>query len=277
MFVLYRFLSLIGGISLELKYIDIGLNLINKQYKYDRDLIVSNSYNDGIGIIITGTDKKSNLDALYLCEDYSAYPIFCTCGIHPHNANDWNDGYKRIIIEQLECGQNYIKAIGEIGLDYDRMYSTKENQLKCFDDMLYIAEEYNLPLFLHERDEVNDFIKILKNHRVLCKKAVVHCFTGTKETALKYLNLGCYIGITGWICDNRRNKDLLEAIKVIPLERLMIETDGPYLTPVGRGLERRNIPNNIVYVADEIAKLKGVSIEKVQEICLNNTIKFFNI
>ena len=261
----------------ELKYIDIGLNLANKQFKRDRDEVVKNSYDNNIGFIITGTDKRANYEALNLCDEYNNYPIYCTCGIHPHNADDWNDEYKNIIIQQLRSDDKYIKAIGEIGLDYDRMYSKKENQLECFDEMLSLAEEFNKPVFLHERSAVEDFIKVLKNHRKLCNRAVVHCFTGNRATVLRYLNLGCYIGITGWICDSRRNKDLVDALKVIPLERLMIETDAPYLTPMGKGLERRNIPNNIIYVAEEIAKIKNVSVKEVQEKCLSNTIKFFNL
>ena len=122
------------------------------------------------------------------------------------------------------------------------------------------------------------FEKLMKAHRSLCGRIVVHCFTGTKETAYRYLQLGCMIGITGWVCDHRRNRDVVEALKMIPLERLMIETDAPYLTPLNvKGLSRRNVPSNIRYVADQIAKLKGVEPEEVRRRTLENTRAFFGL
>lgn len=177
------------------------------------------------------------------------------------------------LLDTKEC----IKAIGEIGLDYDRMYSSKESQMKCFENILEIAEGYHKPLFLHEREAVNDFIKILSRHESLCNRAVVHCFTGTEETAREYLDLGCYIGLTGWICDNKRNQDVIKALDIIPMEKLMVETDAPYLTPKGYGLSSRNIPNNVIYVVKKIAEVKGLPVEKVRETVYKNTLSFFSI
>ena len=134
----------------------------------------------------------------------------------------------------------------------------------------------DLPLFLHERDAGRDFIKLMKEHPSVCSRSVVHCFTGSKDMARQYLQLGCYIGITGWICDDRRNHDAVEAVKLIPMERLMIETDAPYLTPRNiKGLSSRNVPWNIAYVAQKIAEIKETDTEEVRRITLQNTKKFF--
>ena len=128
-----------------------------------------------------------------------------------------------------------------------------------------LAEKLNKPLFLHERSAAEDFIKRFKKHRDICEKSVVHCFTGNKDTLDRYLSMGFSIGITGWICDDRRAKELREAVRIIPLDRILIETDAPYLTPRNvPGLDRTNTPRNIVFVARELAKYMKVS-EDTQE------------
>lgn len=265
------------GAAMKLDYIDIGVNLMGKQFHEDREEIVKDSLHGGIGLIITGTDLKSTKSAVDFISDYNEKPIWCTCGVHPHNANKWNIEYKNQMISLIENHKSII-AIGETGLDYDRMFSTKENQKKCFADILTLAEEMNLPLFLHERSAEGDFTKLMKKHRSLCKKSVVHCFTGSKEAAYRYLQMGCYIGLTGWICDNRRNKNVMEALKIIPLERIMIETDAPFLIPSDiEGLSKRNVPKNIKYVADRIAQCKGIQAEEVKKTVMENTKNFFGI
>jgi len=264
---------------MNLQYIDIGVNLMGKQFQSDREQIVQDSFEHGVGMIVTGTDLKSDRAAVdYICKSEHKKGLWCTCGIHPHNADEWNAHYREKIMELIQSHPDKIVAIGEAGLDYDRMFSTKENQKQCFSDILEIAETMNLPLFLHERSAQDDFTALLKKHRSLCKRSVVHCFTGTKETAYTYLQLGCFIGITGWICDSRRNKNVVEAVKIIPLERLMIETDAPYLTPRNiKGLPSRNVPANIQYVAEMIAQIKKTDIETVKKITLENTTQFFSI
>lgn len=261
---------------MKLKYIDIGLNLMGKQFDSDREKVIRESLNEGVGLIITGADLKSDKAAVDYIGSKRPENTWCTCGIHPHNADSWNEDSKHKLVQMIRDNRRLVVAVGEAGLDYDRMFSTRENQKRCFSDILDIAEELELPLFLHERSAEQDFIKIMKIHRGLCRRSVVHCFTGTKEVAYRYLQIGCFIGITGWICDERRNRDVLDAVKIIPLERLMIETDAPYLTPLNvKGLPRRNVPANIKYVVEQIAKVKGVELEKVMEITLDNTRKFF--
>lgn len=263
---------------MELKYIDIGCNLMGKQFNSDRDEVVEQSLREGIGLIVTGTDPGSNRAAADYISGRGRENLWYTCGMHPHNADSWNQDSRNQLIRLIRGQGARVVALGEAGLDYDRMFSTRENQLKCFSDILDLAEEHELPLFLHERSAERDFQKLMKAHRGLCSRSVVHCFTGTKEAAYRYLQLGCYIGITGWVCDDRRNRDVLEALKIIPLERLLIETDAPYLTPLNiKGLPRRNVPANIRYVAEKIAEVKGIKAETVRRIALENTRGFFGI
>ena len=146
-----------------------------------------------------------------------------------------------------------------------------------FERHLRMAEEIGKPLFLHERSAHEDFARILSAHPDVCSRAVVHCFTGDAKTAERYLSLGCMIGITGWICDDRRNEDLLSAIKIIPPDRIMAETDGPYLKPRIKGLKDPNVPQYVSYVVSRIAREKCVSEEALRDMILRNTIKFFDL
>ena len=258
-----------------MKYIDIGVNLFDRQYKNKENKIVEDAYKDDIGLILTGSSIKSSI----LASDYTKNKdsIYCTVGVHPHAAKTCNEHTLNTLKKLAESNSNVV-AIGECGLDYDRMFSPKNTQLEWFEKQIYLAEELNLPLFLHERSASDDFYKIMRQHKEICRFSVIHCFTGTKETALRYLNLGCFIGITGWICDDRRNKDLLEAIRIIPIERMMIETDAPYLAPKNiQNLERINVPQNIKYVAEKIAEIRNIEYDLLVDQMYYNTIKFFNL
>lgn len=263
----------------EIKRIDIGINLMNKQFNNDREEIVENSLKNGTGLIITGTDLYSSKDAINFIRNNKYKNVWCTVGVHPHNADEVDGEYYGELIGLIHKNKDIVAAVGEAGLDYDRMFSPADDQRKIFKDLQNTAEVFNLPMFLHERKAVEDFIKISKSHRNLCKRSVVHCFTGDKNTVYRYLQMGYMIGLTGWICDNRRNKDVLEALKIIPLERIMIETDAPYLTPlnVKEKLPRRNTPDNLHYVIEKIAEVKKVTYSEVEKATLENTKKTFNI
>ena len=181
-------------------------------------------------------------------------------------------------IERIVTQNDKIVAVGECGLDYDRMFSARENQIRCLEKHIVLAEKLDKPLFLHERSAAEDFVKRFKNHKKICEKSVVHCFTGNKETLDKYLSMGFSIGITGWICDDRRAKELREAVRIIPLDRILIETDAPYLTPRNvPGLDRTNIPQNIVYVARELATYMNVSEDVLVEHAMRNTKRIFHL
>jgi len=158
------------------------------------------------------------------------------------------------------------------------MYSTKENQLYYFKKLIALGEKLKKPLFLHERDAEEDFISCFDGHEDICRRSVVHCYTGDKETAETLLDMGFSIGITGWICDERRAEALREAVKIIPPDRILLETDAPYLTPRGiPGLKRTNVPQNIVYVARALAHYMGVSEENVIRHAKINTERIFGL
>lgn len=261
---------------MDITAIDIGINLSNRQYNNDRDEIVNKSYENGIGLIITGCTSYSNNHAVTYIRQHPEYKMYCTIGLHPHNAEQYTEDFLKEYIDLLDKNKDIIVAVGEIGLDYNRMLSSKKIQKYVFQEMLTIAEQNDLPVFLHERDAANDFYDILGHNTNITEKSVVHCFTGTKDTVKKYLHLGCMIGITGWVCDNKRNKDLIEAIKYIPLDRIMIETDGPFLAPKNIN-KRRNLPIYLPYIWKRIAEIKEEEEDVVRKITLENSKRFFNL
>lgn len=258
---------------MTVKYYDIGLNLFCKQFP-EPEKIINEATKAGVLCILTGTDRKENKQIDAFVKEHEA---FGTAGIHPHNADSAKQEDFEII-ERIISENKKIVAVGECGLDYDRMFSTKENQIRCLEKHIVLAEKLDKPLFLHERMATEDFVKRFKKHPDICKKSVVHCFTGDKETLDKYLSMGFSIGITGWICDDRRGKELREAVKMIPLDRVLIETDAPYLTPRNvPGLARTNVPWNIKYVAAELAKYMNVSEDELIENARKNTERIFHL
>ncbi len=258
---------------MNITYYDIGLNLFCKQFP-DPKKIIKDAEDAEVCCILTGTDMKENKRIDLFTKENQVYG---TAGIHPHNANsakqedfEW--------IEEIIKNNKRIVAVGECGLDFDRMFSTKENQIRCLEKHIILAEKLNKPLFLHERSASEDFIKRFKKHLDICSKSVVHCFTGDRKTVDKYLSMGFSVGITGWICDDRRAKELREAVKLIPLDRILIETDAPYLTPRNvQGLERTNVPQNIKYVAKDLAKYMNVSEDVLIQQAKINTEKIFGL
>lgn len=258
---------------MNVKYYDIGLNLFCRQFP-DPEKIIRDAADAGVSCILTGTDMKENRRIDTFVKEHDA---FGTAGIHPHNADSARQEDFELI-EQLVKENPKMVAVGECGLDFDRMFSTKENQIRCLEKHIVLAEKLDKPLFLHERMAADEFIKRFKKHPDICKRSVVHCFTGDKETLSKYLSMGFSIGITGWICDDRRGKDLREAVRIIPLDRILIETDAPYLTPKNvPGLGRTNVPENIQYVVRDLAKYMKVPEDEVVEHAKENTERLFHI
>ena len=257
----------------EIKYYDIGLNLFCRQFP-DPERIVENGLANGVCCILTGTDRRENQQIDAFLRTHKAYG---TAGIHPHNA----DSARKEDFEQIKrlMGENdRILAVGECGLDFDRMFSSRENQIRCLEKHIVLAEGLDKPLFLHERGAAEEFVRRFKKHPDICRKSVVHCFTGDKKVLDQYLSMGFSIGITGWICDDRRGKELREAVKIIPLDRILIETDAPYLTPRDvPGLGRINVPENIVYVARELAKYMGIAEDELILHARQNTERIFGI
>ncbi len=260
--------------------IDIGLNLMHKSFDKNRKELLEESFKVGVNkFIITGTNIQSSKYAKdYIKENKFKDTLFSTSGVHPHDAKTCDEK----TISQLEefSKEKCVVAIGECGLDYNRNYSPQDIQRKWFKKQIELAQKLDMPLFLHERDAHEDMFKILESYPHMAEKSVIHCFTGTKEEAENYLSLGCYIGITGWICDERRGKSLQEAVKIIPPEKMMIETDAPFLIP--RNLPKKpksnkNKPKYLPHILKTIAEYKNMNIEDLGNSVTKTTKKFFNI
>lgn len=255
--------------------IDIGANLSNEQFKNDIENIILNAKQSGLtDIILTSTDLKSFHKNVDIINKYQhIIPLHNTLGLHPHNADKHIDFFSKF--DSLI--NDKIVSIGEFGLDYFRMLSTKENQIQCMNLFLEKEKKYNLPLFMHERDAQNDFISLLKNQKVKNKK-IVHCFTGDTKSLKKYLEIDCFIGITAWFTDTKRGIDLKEAISYIPLDKLMIETDCPYLSPKNKTpYINRNEPSFLIHIAKGISDIKKIPLDKILETTKNNTMEFFSL
>ena len=257
--------------------IDIGANLTHPELNKKIDVIVDNIKSANIEkVIITSSNTQDTKEAL---EIISKYPdlFYTTVGFHPHNAKDYSS--KDVAEIEAFLNNDKVLALGECGLDFYREYSSKEEQLFCFEQHLEIAKTIKKPVFLHERHAFKDFSNILKKYKDGLCKYVVHCFTGTKEELKTYIDMGCYIGITGWITDESRGKRLHEIIKYIPEDRLMIETDSPYLIPHNINFKHDGInePSYLIYVAETIAKCLNKDINYVKDVTIRNTKLFFNI
>lgn len=255
---------------------DIACNFTSDRFDNDLDEVINQAIVNNITKFGLICSRLSDIDKLL--EIYNRYSkdMFFTIGVHPHHANEINEEYLKKLKEVIN--NNNPHAIGETGLDFFRNLSTYEEQIFAFEEQIKIAIDTNKPLFLHQRDSHDDFIKILRKYSSDINKSVVHCFTGTKEQLDDYLELDCYIGVTGWICDAKRNVELRKTIKNIPLERLMIETDCPYLIP--KNLEEkpknnRNEPTYLNHIANEVAALMKEDINDIREKTYKTSLSFF--
>ena len=262
----------------NVKLIDIGVNLTNKRFDKDLPDVITNAEQAGLSaLMITGTNLLESQAAIELAQTNPEF-LFTTAGIHPHDANSFD----KDSIETLKAlAKNpQVKAIGECGLDFNRNYSTPAEQEIAFLEQLELAVELQLPVFMHERDANQRFIKLLKPYRSQLPNAVVHCFTGNIDDLHRCLDLDLHIGITGWICDERRGTELLELVKLIPDNRLMIETDAPYLLPRSmrpKPKSSRNEPKYLPYIAQAIALAREQSLDTLINNTHKNSQTFFNI
>jgi TatD DNase family protein len=259
----------------EISYFDIGANLTHESFKKDLDMVIKEAkLNKVKKICITSTTIEDTKISLKISEKEQDFFI-TTCGIHPHYADTFKESNIKEIKQLSE--HTSVKAIGETGLDFNRNFSKKENQILCFKSQIEIAQELNLNLFLHQRDAHKDFMNCFNNVD-LKVNAVVHCFTEDKEKFYEYLDRGFWIGFTGWICDPVRGKHMIDLISNMPLDRIMIETDSPYLMPKNLKIKgRRNEPKFIVEVAKRIASLQNKSLEDISQIFFENSLKFFDL
>jgi TatD DNase family protein len=256
--------------------IDIGINLTHRSFDRDREAVVSAAEEAGVSpLIITGVSVKDSRKAL----EYAAlFPgkLYTTAGVHPHDAKTCGpatlDGLREL------AAQDAVVAIGECGLDYNRDFSPRPVQREWFEKQAALAVELGMPLFLHEREASEDFCAIL--HSCGVTKAVVHCFTGTEAELERYLEIGAYIGITGWICDERRGQALRSLVRKIPADRLLIETDAPFLIPRDLGKQvkgSRNEPRFLRHIAGVIARCQDKDEAELCRETRDNTRRFFGI
>ena len=238
--------------------IDIGANLTHESFAHDLPAVLERARAAAIErIIVTGASRSGSVDAQQLAAAHPGF-LYATAGLHPHHAHDYDgdmDDLFRALLAHPE-----VVAVGETGLDYHRDFSPRDAQRFAFEQQLKIAIDVQKPLFLHSRDAHADFVAILDAVRDRLPPAVVHCFTGERDELVDLIDRGYYIGITGWICDERRGQHLRDLVKLIPADRLMIETDAPYLLPrtlKPKPSHRRNEPAFLPHICEEIARDRG--------------------
>jgi TatD DNase family protein len=244
-----------------MQLIDIGVNLTNASFAHIQPQVLERAYAAGVcQLLLTGTRIDGSEQALELCEqlDDTALRLFATAGVHPHSASDWNADSEQRLGALLAHPR--LRAVGECGLDFNRDFSPRAQQEKVFERHLALAVEHRLPVFIHERDANQRLLDILKDYRDQLTAAVVHCFTGEQQALFSYLDLDLHIGITGWICDERRGTHLHPLVREIPRGRLMLESDAPYLLPRSlrpKPKSGRNEPAYLPEVLREVARHRG--------------------
>jgi TatD DNase family protein len=254
-----------------MELVDIGANLTHASFQPDLAEVVERARAAGVSMVVTGTTVEESLAAAAIADRFDLY---ATAGVHPHHARDCNDGTLASLREIASHPR--IVAIGECGLDFNRNYSPHPDQEKWFIAQAELGIALHKPLFLHSRDAHPRFSRIISALKP--EKAVAHCFTGEREELHAYLDLGLYVGITGWICDERRGRHLLELVRDIPRDRLLLETDSPYLTP--RDLRpqpkaRRNEPGFLPHIARTVARALGRPVEEVAQETSRNAAALF--
>lgn len=245
-----------------MQWLDIGVNLTHRGFDADREQVIDRARAVGVSsMIVTGADLDSSRIAAELARTHRG-TLFATAGVHPHHA----EGFEPTTLEALRLllAQPQVVAVGECGLDYYRNFSPRAAQRRAFESQLRLAAETGRPVFLHQRDAHLDFVALLREFRPLLSGAVAHCFTGGAEELEAYLELGLSIGITGWFCDERRGAHLHELVRRIPVERLMLETDAPYLIPrdlAPRPATHRNEPMFLPHIGAAVARARGETAE----------------
>lgn len=261
-----------------MELIDIGCNLTHDSFDSDRTQVIEHAQEAGVvQMIVTGASEEGSKKALDLALEHPG-ELFATAGVHPHRASDFTDETETLLSELST--QPAVVAVGEAGLDYFRDFSPRDVQREVFRRQLKIGIDSGLPLFLHMRDAHADFFSILREVRADISDAVVHCFTGSREELHAYIELDCHIGITGWICDERRGTHMREFLKDIPADRLMIETDAPYLKPRNlrpRVKSHRNEPRWLPWILGTLAAARDEHPATLAEQTTANARRFFRI
>ncbi|MBL4566997.1 MAG: YchF/TatD family DNA exonuclease [Porticoccus sp.] len=262
--------------------IDIGVNLSNKSFKGELEAVLQRAQQANVTqLILTGTSEEESEAVLQLCQQLSDdFPnmLYSTCGVHPHDAKHFSTETPGRL-KEMATNKNVV-AIGETGLDFNRNFSTPAAQEKAFEVQLELAAELQLPVFMHERDAHQRQFEILKQYRDHLVDGVIHCFTGDKTALFNYLDLDLHIGITGWICDERRGQELQKIVKNIPLSRLMLETDAPYLLPrtmTPKPKNKKNEPAFLPWVLQGIAEHHDSDLEQLAKATTTTARHFFKL
>jgi len=256
--------------------VDIGLNLSSSRFDRDRDAVVQRAVAAGVTrLLLTGTSVDESRTVAGYAEHYAPW-CYATAGVHPHDASSFDDSSLAVLTTLL--AQPRVLAVGETGLDFNRNYSPPEAQERAFEAQIELARSTRLPLFLHERDAAQRMIDMLKATRDNWCGGVIHCFTGDRASLHAYLDLGLYIGITGWVCDERRGLELQGLVREIPADRLLLETDAPYLLP--RSLpnppkDKRNEPRYLGHIAQVVAELRECSLDELAATSSANAERLF--
>lgn len=251
-------------------FVDTHCHLDFEQFDPDREQVLSRLKESGIDYVINvGSTLKGSYDSVTLAQKHDQ--VYAAVGIHPHDADDAS----KQVIDQLKvlAQSKKVVAIGETGLDFFKNYSKKEKQLLLFPALIGLAKELNLPLVIHSRQASAEILKIMRPSMPLA--AVIHCFSAEMSFLKECLDLGFYVSFTCNIT-YKKSDNLRELVRFAPLERMFLETDAPYLSPEGlRG--KRNEPASVKYVAEEISRVKGLSLEKIAAVTTQNAKSFFKI
>lgn len=251
-------------------YFDSHSHYNDKQFDEDRDEILSNLKNHNVGYVVNiGADMKSSLESIELSEKYDF--VYASVGVHPHDAKSVTQNDYDTLLQWLK--KDKVVALGEIGLDYHYDYSPRNTQIEVFTNQLKICENVTKPVIIHSREACQDVFNIIKSSKV--RNGVIHAYSGSTELAKEYIKLGFYIGVGG-VVTFKNAKKLVDVVSNIPLEKILIETDSPYLTPTPfRGT--RNNSQYLKQIVEKISQIKQVSPEKVESITFENAKSFFNI
>ncbi|NTS76953.1 TatD family hydrolase [Catenovulum sp. SM1970] len=262
------------------KLVDIGVNLTNSRFDKDRQAVIEQCKVSGVEkVIVTGTDLTESVAAQALAAQYP-HQLYSTAGVHPHDAKSI-DVVDDMLAQLTDLyRREEVVAIGECGLDFNRDFSPRPQQQAIFKAQVELACQLNAPLFMHQRDAHDTFIEIVKPFREQIRAGVVHCFTGTETELNDYLELGFYIGFTGWVCDERRGQDVLALTRLVPQDRLLIETDAPYLLPRSlrpKPKSSRNLPQFLPHILETIANQRNESIDELAEATWHNSHRLFGL
>jgi len=254
---------------------DSHCHLDDKTYARDLEKVLQRAHSAGVTRTMTiGIDKRTSTIAVSLAQSHSE--VYASVGVHPHDVKNCDESILQKLVNLAQ--DKKVRAWGEIGLDFNRMYSPREDQEKWFRRQLEIAGQLNLPMIFHERDSNGRFLEMLKNKPLKNIDGVVHCFSGTREELRHYLDLGLHIGITGIITMKSRGALLREMVPAIPVDRLLVETDAPYLTPTPqRNHHRRNEPAFVKSVLLKLAEVRKTDPEELAQVVWENTCRLYGL